>query len=101
MLMLMPCSLAGLQPPRDACSVLYPCLLICASHFAEQSKLAATARKCVCEHCTHLATTHGQCGESILEALLKAQELDYTQGHRGMKPQTTLVWANGRAELRV
>ena len=49
---------------------------------------------------TYLASTHGQGCERILEDLLKAQELDHTQGDSGVEAQATLVGTNGAAELQ-
>ncbi len=37
--------------------------------------------------------------QSILEDLLKAQELENRQIHRGVKPKTSLVWTQCRVEL--
>jgi hypothetical protein len=50
--------------------------------------------------CTHLATAHRQRCECVLEALLKAQELDHAQGHSGVEAQASLVWADGTGELQ-
>ena len=46
-----------------------------------------------------LAAAHGQSGQSILEDLLKAQELDDRQVDGGVQTQTALVGANGGVEL--
>ena len=46
-----------------------------------------------------LAAAHGQAGQAVLEHLLKAQELDDGQIHRGVEPQAALVGADGGVEL--
>lgn len=38
-------------------------------------------------------------GESILEDLFEAQELEDREVHRRMEPQPTFVWAEGAIEL--
>ena len=48
---------------------------------------------------SHLSSAHGQGGQSILEALLKAQELHDAEVDRGMETQATLVRTYGAAEL--
>ena len=48
---------------------------------------------------TALAAAHGQAGQAVLEALLKAQELQDRQVDRGVEPQTALVGTDGRVEL--
>ena len=45
------------------------------------------------------AAAHGQAGQAVLEALLKAEELQDRQVDRGVEPQTALVGADGRVEL--
>ena len=46
-----------------------------------------------------LAAAHGQAGQAILEALLKAEELDDGKVDRGMEAQAALIGADGRVEL--
>ena len=46
-----------------------------------------------------LAAADRQAGQGILEDLLKAQELDDTQIHRGMETQAALVGADSGVEL--
>ena len=46
-----------------------------------------------------LAAAHGQCGEGILEGLLKAEELQDAQVHRGVEAQTALIGTDGAVEL--
>ena len=46
-----------------------------------------------------LAATHGERGEGVLEDLLKTQELEHAQGHRGVEAQAALVRADGGVEL--
>jgi hypothetical protein len=53
------------------------------------------------DSCAYLATAHGQRGECVLEALLKAQELDHAEGHGGVEAQATLVGADGAGELQM
>ena len=37
-----------------------------------------------------LSSSHGECGQAVLEHLLKTQELDDAQTHTGSKSQTAL-----------
>lgn len=37
-----------------------------------------------------LSSSHGECGQAVLEHLLEAQELDDAQTHTGSKTQTAL-----------
>ena len=46
-----------------------------------------------------LAAAHGQAGQAVLEALLKAEELQDRQVDGGVEPQTALVGADGGVEL--
>ena len=46
-----------------------------------------------------LAAAHGQRGQSVLEGLLEAQELQYREVDRGVEAQSALVGADGRVEL--
>ena len=46
-----------------------------------------------------LATAHGECGECVLECLLKAEELQDGEVDRGVEAQTAFVRANGGIEL--
>ena len=46
-----------------------------------------------------LATAHGECGECVLECLLKAEELQDGEVDRGVEAQTAFVRANGGVEL--
>ena len=46
-----------------------------------------------------LAAAHGQRGERILEYLLKCQELQDAEIHRGMEAQSALVGADGAVHL--
>ena len=46
-----------------------------------------------------LAAAHGQAGQAVLEALLKAEELQDRQVDGGVEPQTALVGADGPVEL--
>ena len=46
-----------------------------------------------------LAAAHGQAGQAVLEALLKAQELQDRQVDRGVETQAALVGTDGRVEL--
>jgi hypothetical protein len=48
---------------------------------------------------TALAAAHGQAGQAVLEALLKAQELEDRQVDRRMEAQAAFVGADGRVEL--
>ena len=48
---------------------------------------------------TALAAANGQAGEGILENLLKAEELENTEVHRGVEAQAALVGADGVVEL--
>ena len=45
------------------------------------------------------AAAHGQAGQAVLEALLKAEELQDRQVDGGVEAQTALVGADGRVEL--
>ena len=45
------------------------------------------------------AAAHGQAGQAVLEALLKAQELQDRQVDRGMETQAAFVGTDGRVEL--
>ena len=46
-----------------------------------------------------LAAAHGQAGQAVLEALLKAQELQDRQVDRGVETQAAFVGTDGRVEL--
>src|SRR5699024_10773399 len=48
---------------------------------------------------TALAAANGQAGEGILENLLKAEELENTEVHRGVEAQASLIGADGVVEL--
>ena len=48
---------------------------------------------------TALAAAHGQCGQAVLEDLLKAQELDYGCVNGGVQSQTALVRTDCGVEL--
>ena len=48
---------------------------------------------------TTLCTTHVDSGESVLEDLLKAEELEDGEIDRRMETKSTLVGAEGRVEL--
>ena len=45
------------------------------------------------------AAAHGQAGQAVLEALLKAQELQDRQVDRGVETQAAFVGTDGRVEL--
>ena len=46
-----------------------------------------------------LAAAHGQAGQAVLEALLKAEELDDGEVDRGVETQAAFVGTDGRVEL--
>src|SRR5690606_26664935 len=46
-----------------------------------------------------LTTPHRQCGQRILEYLLEGQKFQDAQVDRGMKTETTFIWANGAIHL--
>ena len=57
---------------------------------------AATAR---CKVGTTLGSAHRQCGQGVLEGLLKAEELQDAEIDGGMETHAALVRANGVVEL--